>query len=141
MKIVVFDLDETLGYFTQYGIFWDSLSNYLKIKNKNQLSQTDFDIILELFPEFLRPNIINILTYLKNKKKSNCFKYFLDRSNNNYKQNFPVLKNLSVKADLKYFYPINSNLKLCITSIKVLLLTLKSRSFILQLNNKSFLPI
>ena len=33
MKIVVFDLDETLGYFTQYGIFWDSLANYLKIKN------------------------------------------------------------------------------------------------------------
>ena len=30
MKIVVFDLDETLGYFTQYGIFWDSLAEYLK---------------------------------------------------------------------------------------------------------------
>jgi hypothetical protein len=82
MKIVVFDLDETLGYFTQYGIFWDSLSNYLKIKNKNQLSQTDFDSILELFPEFLRPNIINILTYLKNKKKLNCCHKMMIYTNN-----------------------------------------------------------
>ena len=29
-KIVVFDLDETLGYFTELGIFWDSLENYTK---------------------------------------------------------------------------------------------------------------
>ena len=43
MKIVVFDLDETLGYFTQYGIFWDSLSNYLKNQKKTVLTQTDFD--------------------------------------------------------------------------------------------------
>jgi hypothetical protein len=82
MKIVVFDLDETLGYFTQYGIFWDSLTNYLKIKNKNQLSQSDFDSILELFPEFLRPNIINILKYLKNKKKVNCCHKMMIYTNN-----------------------------------------------------------
>jgi hypothetical protein len=82
MKIVVFDLDETLGYFTQYGIFWDSLANYLKINNKSQLTQTDFDKILELFPEFLRPNIINILTYLKNKKKSNCCHKMMIYTNN-----------------------------------------------------------
>jgi hypothetical protein len=82
MKIVVFDLDETLGYFTQYGIFWDSLANYLKIKNKNQLTQSDFDDILELFPEFLRPNIINILTYLKSKKKSNCCHKMMIYTNN-----------------------------------------------------------
>lgn len=82
MKIVVFDLDETLGYFTQYGIFWDSLSNYIKIKNKSQLTQRDFDDILELFPEFLRPNIINILTYLKNKKKTNCCHKMMIYTNN-----------------------------------------------------------
>ena len=82
MKIVVFDLDETLGYFTQYGIFWDSLSNYLKLKNKGELTQNDFDIILDLFPEFIRPNIINILTYLKSKKKSNCCHKMMIYTNN-----------------------------------------------------------
>jgi hypothetical protein len=82
MKIVVFDLDETLGYFTQYGIFWDSLANYLKSKNKNQLTQSDFDDILDLYPEFLRPNIINILIYLKNKKRSNCCHKMMIYTNN-----------------------------------------------------------
>jgi hypothetical protein len=81
MKIVVFDLDETLGYFTQFGIFWDSLSNYLKIK-KIHLSQTDFHDVLEIFPEFLRPNIINILTYLKNKKRTNCCNKMMIYTNN-----------------------------------------------------------
>jgi hypothetical protein len=82
MKIVVFDLDETLGYFTEYGIFWDSLANYLKFKNKNVLTQSDFDDILDLFPEFLRPNIFNILTYLKNKKISNCCHKMMIYTNN-----------------------------------------------------------
>jgi len=82
MKIVVFDLDETLGYFTQYGIFWDSLSNYLRAKNKTKLTQTDFDETLDLFPEFLRPNIVNILTYLKTKKKSNCCHKMMIYTNN-----------------------------------------------------------
>jgi hypothetical protein len=82
MKIVVFDLDETLGYFTQYGIFWDSLKNYSKVKNKSALTQSDFDDILDLFPEFLRPNIINILSYLKNKKKSNCCHKMMIYTNN-----------------------------------------------------------
>ena len=34
MKIVVFDLDETLGYFTEFSIFWDSLAQYIKNEKK-----------------------------------------------------------------------------------------------------------
>jgi hypothetical protein len=82
MKIVVFDLDESLGYFTQFGIFWDSLKDYLKKKNKSELTQKDFDLILDLYPEFLRPNIINILNYLKNKKKTNCCNKMMIYTNN-----------------------------------------------------------
>ena len=83
MKIVVFDLDETLGYFTEFGIFWDSLVYYLKTKNKSELSQSDFNDILDLFPEFLRPNIINILNYLKSKKQSSCCHKMMIYTNNN----------------------------------------------------------
>ena len=83
MKIVVFDLDETLGYFTEFGMFWDSLANYVKNKNKKELSQSDFDDVLDLFPEFLRPNIINILTYLKGKKMSMCCHKMMIYTNNN----------------------------------------------------------
>ena len=83
MKIVVFDLDETLGYFTEFGIFWDSLAKLFKNKNKYTLTQNDFDDILDLYPEFLRPNIINILTYLKDKKHSNCCHKMMIYTNNN----------------------------------------------------------
>jgi len=88
MKIVVFDLDETLGYFTEFGIFWDSLVNYLSDNNKNnnnniKLTQTDFNNILDLYPEFLRPNIINILNYLKEKKKVMCCNKMMIYTNNN----------------------------------------------------------
>jgi hypothetical protein len=83
MKIVVFDLDETLGYFTEYGIFWDCLKSYIEIKNKGIiLNQHDFNNILDLYPEFLRPNIINILTYLKTKKADKCCHKMMIYTNN-----------------------------------------------------------
>ena len=82
MKIVVFDLDETLGYFTEFGIFWDCLNNYIKSENKKALTQENFNDILDLYPEFLRPNIINILSYLKTKKKSKCCHKMMIYTNN-----------------------------------------------------------
>ena len=70
-KIVVFDVDETLGYFVEFGIFWDSLNAYIKDqKIEYELAQDDFNKILDLFPEFIRPNILSILNYLKHKKMS-----------------------------------------------------------------------
>ncbi len=82
MKIVVFDLDETLGSFVQCGIFWDSLSHYVTQTHKKPLTQTDFNELLDLYPEFLRPNIITILTYLKTKKQSNCCHKMMIYTNN-----------------------------------------------------------
>jgi hypothetical protein len=83
MKIVVFDLDETLGYFTEFGMFLDCIANYLKKTNQSNLSQEDFNSLLDLYPEFLRPNIINILKYLKTKKNSGeCDKIMIYTNNN-----------------------------------------------------------
>lgn len=77
MKIIVFDLDETLGYFTQFGIFWDCLNEHF-----NKLNQTDFNNVLDLYPEFLRPNIIDVLVYLKEKKITNCCNKIMIYTNN-----------------------------------------------------------
>ena len=82
MKIVVFDLDETLGYFVEFGIFWDSLSLYLSNQKLSDLTQIEFNEILDLFPEFLRPNIMNILDYLKKKKMSQCCQKLMIYTNN-----------------------------------------------------------
>ena len=85
-KIVVFDLDETLGYFSQFGIFWNVLKRYIHSKpllsEKVKIDQTLFNNILDLYPEYLRPNIINILTYLKKRKIQNhCSKLMIYTNN------------------------------------------------------------
>jgi len=76
MKIIVFDLDETLGYFTQFGIFWECLTKYTKI------TKNDFYSILDLYPEFIRPNIIHILKFLIKKKLSKCCHKMMIYTNN-----------------------------------------------------------
>lgn len=68
-KIVVFDLDETLGCFIELNMFWNALENYYEKKLLNE----DFNFLLDIFPEFLRPNILTILKYLIEKKeKKDC---------------------------------------------------------------------
>ena len=114
MKIVVFDLDETLGYFTEFGIFWDSLKDYLKDKNYLSLSQSDFNDILDLYPEFLRPNIINILNYLKNKKQSlSCHKMMIYTNNNGPKEwAHHIIDYFSNKISYKLFDQLISAFKI-----------------------------
>ena len=70
-KIVVFDMDETLGYFVELGIFWDSLHNYARSINadtKGIFTQEYFNSVLDIFPEFIRPNILAMLQFVKMKK-------------------------------------------------------------------------
>lgn len=82
MKIVVFDLDETLGYFTQFGILWDCINKCLKNINLPVLKEQDFNNILDLYPEFLRPHIFQILSFLKSKRKSKCCSRMMIYTNN-----------------------------------------------------------
>jgi hypothetical protein len=114
MKIVVFDLDETLGYFTEFGIFWDSLINYSKVKNIEPLTQLNFDNILDLYPEFLRPNIINILNYLKNKKQSLCCHKMMIYTNNNGPKEWAhhIIDYFSKKINYKLFDQLISAFKI-----------------------------
>jgi len=81
MKIVIFDLDETLGYFVEFGMFWDCLNKYIS-ENKITEEILDFNATLDLYPEFIRPNIIPILKYLKHKKESKCCNKLLIYTNN-----------------------------------------------------------
>jgi len=82
-KIVVFDLDETLGYYVEFGMFWDALQDYIKKNNiPIAVDQQLFNKVLDLYPEFLRPNIINILNYLKKKKTTkHCHKLMIYTNN------------------------------------------------------------
>lgn len=77
-KIIVFDLDETLGCFAEIGIFWEALENFYET---NLLNESFYDVI-DLFSDFLRPNILNILEYVKDKKINNeCDKIMIYTNN------------------------------------------------------------
>uniref|UniRef100_A0A6C0LEK5 Uncharacterized protein n=1 Tax=viral metagenome TaxID=1070528 RepID=A0A6C0LEK5_9ZZZZ len=68
VKIVVFDMDETLGYFVEFGIFWEAIHSFFKGEMKMEfVDSLEFYDILNLYPEFIRPNIYSILNYLKHK--------------------------------------------------------------------------
>ena len=66
-KFVVFDLDETLGYFTELGVFIDALET---MNGHKPIPRELFYHILDIFSFFLRPDILDILKYLKRKKEN-----------------------------------------------------------------------
>lgn len=112
-KIVVFDLDETLGYFSEFGMIWEAVSSYIS-KNNLELNQNQeqelqdqelFNHLLDLFPEFLRPNIFSILEYIKRKKiKSKCNKLILYTNNQGPTEwAKSIIKYFEIKTNYKLF--------------------------------------
>jgi hypothetical protein len=108
MKIVVFDLDETLGYFIEIGIFWELLNK------KYKLTQENFNELLDLYPEFLRPNIINILNFLKQKKESKCCNKMMIYTNNQGPEKWAhqIINYFESKVKYKLFDQIISAFKI-----------------------------
>jgi hypothetical protein len=78
-KVVVFDLDETLGSFGQFGSFCMLLDDYYDNDNK---AYGMFNELLDLYPEYPRPYILNVLRYLLQKKKDGKCKAVMIYTNN-----------------------------------------------------------
>ena len=97
LKIVVFDLDETIGYFTEISIFWDALEHFY---GHNLLNDKFFEM-LNVFPEFFRPDILKILDILH--KKKSCYKMYIYTNNQGPKS---WVNMLSEYMDLKLGYKI-----------------------------------
>jgi hypothetical protein len=77
-KVIVFDLDETLGAFGELFILWSALEPFMGGMNKKQI----FREVMNLYPEFLRPGILSILEFLNYKKKAGlCSNIFLYTNN------------------------------------------------------------
>jgi hypothetical protein len=82
-KVIVFDLDETLGSFGDLYVLWSDLE---RMKREGSLpiefDQLFFNELLDLYPEFLRVGITAILEYLVYKKRSNeCSGVFIYTNN------------------------------------------------------------
>lgn len=102
-KIVVFDLDETLGYFTEFGMFWNGINSYVNLKNIDvMLDQNFFDKLLDLYPEFIRPNIMSILNYLKKKKRSLYCEKVIIYTNNQAPRSWSIMIKDYFENKLRY---------------------------------------
>ena len=102
-KVVVFDLDETLGYFLEFGIFWEAWMAFIKYQHgRESIDQEEFNQILDLYPEFIRPNIISILNYLKHKMKSNELKGVMIYTNNQGPKSWVTLIKNYFDSKIKY---------------------------------------
>lgn len=88
-KIIVFDLDETIGSFGDLDILWRGLLEYTNINSYFSFNDTqeNFNELLDLYPEFLRYGILNILDFLYYKKvKGECDKVYIYTNNQLQKQ-------------------------------------------------------
>ena len=97
-RVIAFDLDETLGSFTDLEILWSSLQHFTK-----KYEPTNFNELLDLYPEFLRYGIIPILEFLHQKKLSGqCKKIYIYTNNQcNYNWVDLISKYFTYKLKLK----------------------------------------
>jgi predicted phosphatase len=96
-KIIVFDLDNTIGFFEQFIYILNCISS----------PDISYNYLFDLFPECFRPNIFEIFTYLLQQKKNCKIKGVLLYSNNN--------NDFFVKKVIEYIhYKLNDTLFDCV---------------------------
>lgn len=103
-KIVVLDVDETLGYFVELGVFCDALTT-TAWNHDTMIQYSQFNHLMDVFPEFLRPNILDLLYFLKMKKESNECSGVMVYTNNNGPRMWVehILKYMESKLGAKLF--------------------------------------
>ena len=75
-KVIIFDLDETIGSFSDFYILWKTIDKHI------QPNTIIFNALLDLYPEFLRHGILQILEFLYYKKQTGeCSKVFIYTNN------------------------------------------------------------
>tara|TARA_B100001027_G_scaffold82324_2_gene56427 strand:- start:1544 stop:2344 length:801 start_codon:yes stop_codon:yes gene_type:complete len=78
MNIVAFDLDGTLGEFSQLGQIFDILENNIN----RSLKKSEFFSLLNIFHKYVRPDMFQILSFLeKMKKEKKCKKVVIYTNN------------------------------------------------------------
>jgi hypothetical protein len=78
-KVVVFDVDETLGNFSQFSIFCHVIDTYF---NQDDISYRYFNDLVDLYHEMIRPSMVRILDYIRKKKNTGVCRKVIIYTNN-----------------------------------------------------------
>jgi len=84
MRIAVFDMDETLGTFSDLSEFIYTLARILKPihPNPDKVIQDNFNAIVDLYPEVLRPKIMDTMQFLVKMKRVHKCDHVMIYTNN-----------------------------------------------------------
>lgn len=83
-KVIVFDLDETIGSFGELYVIWTTY----EFEKKNQ---NTFNRLMDLYPEFLRYGILNIIDYIKYKKDNGGYLKTFIYTNNQFSEQWTTM--------------------------------------------------
>ncbi len=97
-KVIVFDLDDTMGHFEELSIFLSGLKN---IVNKKLTDKYIFKL-LDLWPKFLRFGLIDILERIKNIKERDKSVKVVIYTNNMGPRNWTLLIKQYLEKKIKY---------------------------------------
>lgn len=86
MRIVVLDLDETIGSFQQLSFIWQCIVIFFQNSNVVYDTYHVFNEFMDAFPEVLRPNIIKVFKYLKKKSTTDACSAVVLYTNNQGQQ-------------------------------------------------------
>jgi hypothetical protein len=84
MRIAVFDMDETLGSFSDLSEFIYTLARILKSihSNPDKVIRDNFNAIVDLYPEVLRPKIMDTMQFLVKMKRVHKCDHVMIYTNN-----------------------------------------------------------
>ena len=78
MKIIIFDLDETIGFFGEIYTFFCAIKHYFSVYSNAEYKDDDMlGYLIDIFPELLRPGILNILHKLAQERITNGSSFYI----------------------------------------------------------------
>ena len=78
MKIIIFDLDETIGFFGEIYTFFCAIKYYFSVYSNAEYKDADvIGYLIDIFPELLRPGILNILHNLAQERITNGSSFYI----------------------------------------------------------------
>ena len=98
-KVIILDLDDTIGHFEEVSIFLNGLQ---LIAGKSTVPDKYLFKLLNLWPKFLRPGIMDIFEMLKaEKQKNGCIKVVI-YTNNMGPRSWTLLIKRYIESKLRY---------------------------------------
>lgn len=80
LRVIAFDMDETLGSFPELEMIWHAIHT----DPEKPIYNTLFNEMLDLYPEFIRYGVLHIMEFIAEKKKSGLCNGVYIYTNNKY---------------------------------------------------------